>query len=68
MTCVYSPQQNGVSERMNRTIMDKVRCMLSETGLEQKFWAEAGSTAVYLINRSPNSAIDHKLPRRSLVW
>ena len=28
-TCVYTPQQNGVSERMNRTIMEKVRCMLS---------------------------------------
>ena len=30
MTCVYTPQQNGVSERMNMTIADKIRCMLAE--------------------------------------
>ena len=65
-TCVYTPQQNGVSERMNRTIMEKVRCMLTEAGLEQKFWAEAASTAVYLINRSPSTAINFKLPAE--VW
>lgn len=62
MTCVYTPLQNGVSERMNRTIMERVRCMLSESGMEERFWAEAASTAVYLINRSPSSAIDYKLP------
>ncbi|CAA7014732.1 unnamed protein product [Microthlaspi erraticum] len=39
-TCTYTPQQNGVSERMNRTIVDKVRSMLVETGLGQEFWAE----------------------------
>lgn len=61
-TCAYTPQQNGVSERMNRTIMDKVRCMLSETGFEKKFWDHAASTAVYLINRSPNSSIEFKIP------
>lgn len=65
-TCTYTPQQNGVSERMNRTIMDKMRCMLAETGLEQEFWAEAASTAVYLINRTPNSVIKFKLPEE--VW
>lgn len=65
-TCTYTPQQNGVSERMNRTIMDKVRSMLAETGLGQEFWAEATSTAVYLINRTPNSTIDFKLPEE--VW
>ena len=30
-TCVYTPQQNGVSERMNMKLADKVRCMLAET-------------------------------------
>lgn len=60
-TCTYTPQQNGVSERMNRTIMDKVRSMLAETGLGHKFWAEATSTAVYLINRTPNSTLDQEV-------
>lgn len=36
-TCQYTPQQNGVSERMNRTIIDKVRSMLHETGLGAEF-------------------------------
>ena len=60
-TCPYTPQQNGVSERMNRTIMDKVRSMLVETGLDAEFWAEAASTAVYIINRSPMSATGFKV-------
>lgn len=61
-TCQYTPQQNGVSERMNRTIIDKVRSMLHETGFGAEFWAEAASTAVYIINRSPGSAIDFEVP------
>ena len=65
-TCHYTPQQNGVSERMNRTIMEKVRCMLAEAGLGQDFWAEAASTAVNIINRSPSSAIDYRLPEE--MW
>lgn len=64
--CVYTPQQNGVSERMNRTIMERVRCMLEESGMEESFWAEAASTAVYLINRSPSSAIEFKIPEE--LW
>lgn len=36
-TCSYTPQQNGVSERMNLTIMNKVRCMLAETGFGKQF-------------------------------
>ena len=51
---------------MNRTIMDKVRSMLAETGLGQEFWAEATSTAVYLINMTPNLTLDFKLPEE--VW
>ena len=61
-TCVYTPQQNRVSERMNRTIMEKVRCLLDDSGLGEEFWEEAVSTAVYLINRSPASAIDKEIP------
>ncbi|CAH0599403.1 unnamed protein product [Chrysodeixis includens] len=51
------PQQNGVAERANRTIMEKVRCLLRDAGLEMKFWAEAVNTAVYLKNRSPTKAV-----------
>lgn len=57
-TCPYTPQQNGVAERFNRTLQERMRCMLSEAGLEDCFWAEAICYAAYLINRSPSSNID----------
>lgn len=65
-TIPHTPQQNGVAERMNRTIISKARCMLSNAGLHRRFWAEAASTACYLINRSPSIAIDKKTPIE--VW
>src|SRR6266540_7003703 len=61
-TVPYIRQQNGVAERMNRTIISKAHCMLSNAGLHRHFWAEAASTACYLINRSPSIAIDKKTP------
>ena len=57
-----TPQQNCVAERMDRTIISRARCMLSNAGMHRGFWAEAASTACYLINRSPNIAIDKKTP------
>lgn len=51
---------------MNRTIMEKVRCKLNESGLDESFWAEAAATAAYIINRSPASAIDHNVPEE--LW
>ncbi|GKA89306.1 retrovirus-related pol polyprotein from transposon TNT 1-94 [Tanacetum coccineum] len=62
LTVVGTPQQNGVAERMNRTLMDKVRCLLIQFGLPKTFWAEATCTAAYLINRSPSRAIEKKTP------
>ncbi|OWZ20060.1 polyprotein [Phytophthora megakarya] len=55
-TVPYSPQPNGVAERMNRTIMEKARSMLYYKGVSTLWWAEAVGTAVYLINRSTNAA------------
>ncbi len=46
----YTPAQNGVAERLNRTLMEKVRCMLAESGLPKRMWGEAVSTACYLKN------------------
>ncbi|KAG8482688.1 hypothetical protein CXB51_024472 [Gossypium anomalum] len=62
----HTPQQNGVEKRMNRTIMEKVRCMLSNANLPKSFWAEVESTACFLINRSPSVAIEKKTPQE--VW
>lgn len=52
-TVPYTPEQNGVAERMNRSIVERVRCMLIDSSLNKKFWAEAASTAAYLLNRIP---------------
>ncbi|KAH9659029.1 hypothetical protein KPL70_023708 [Citrus sinensis] len=57
-----TPQQNGVAERMNRTILEKVRCMLSNAGLGKEFWAEAVVYACHLINRLPSTAIKGRTP------
>jgi IS30 family transposase len=65
-TIPYTPQRNGVVERMNKTIISKARCMLSNANMHRRFWAEAVSTACYLINRSPCILLDKKTPIE--VW
>src|SRR5579862_7442416 len=59
--CTIFPQQNGVSERLNRTLMERVRCLvrclLYETKLNKKLWNEAATTVIYLKNRSPTNGI-----------
>lgn len=40
-TTSYTPQQNGVADRMNRTLLERARVMLATAGLEKSFWAEA---------------------------
>ncbi len=52
-----TPQQNGVSERMDRTLVEYVRSMLADSKLCLGFWAETLSTAVYLVNRSPTRVL-----------
>jgi hypothetical protein len=65
-TTPYTPQQNGLSERMNMTLMEKARCMLSCVGLGKEFWTEAVGTTCYLVRRSPSSVLDDKNPQE--VW
>ena len=52
-----SPDQNGVAERRNRTLMDMVRSMLSSSKLPKSLWVEALKTAVYILNRVPTKAV-----------
>ncbi|GJW25559.1 putative ribonuclease H-like domain-containing protein [Tanacetum coccineum] len=46
-----TPQQNGVAERKNRTLIEAARTMLADSFLPNTFWAEAVSTACYVLNR-----------------
>ena len=57
----YTPQQNGVAERANRTIVEMARLLIG-SGIHEKFWTEATDTAVYLKNRCPTRALDGKTP------
>uniref|UniRef100_A0A2N9I6A1 Integrase catalytic domain-containing protein n=1 Tax=Fagus sylvatica TaxID=28930 RepID=A0A2N9I6A1_FAGSY len=52
-----TPQQNGVAERRNRTLMEMVRSMLSNSSVPISLWMEALKTAVYLLNRVPSKAV-----------
>lgn len=47
----YVHELNGVAERFNRTIMDRVRCLRKEAGLEKKYWPEMVAAATYIGNR-----------------
>nr|GEW88640.1 retrovirus-related Pol polyprotein from transposon TNT 1-94 [Tanacetum cinerariifolium] len=62
LTVAGTPQQNGISERMNKTLLNKVRCLLIQSGLLDLFWAEATVTTAYLINRSPSTTLEKKTP------
>ncbi|GJU41608.1 ribonuclease H-like domain-containing protein [Tanacetum coccineum] len=50
-SCVAYPQQNGVAERRNRTLIEAARTMLVDSKLPTTFWAEAVNTACYVLNR-----------------
>ncbi|GKA08192.1 retrovirus-related pol polyprotein from transposon TNT 1-94 [Tanacetum coccineum] len=62
LTVVGTPQQNGLAERMNMMLLNKVRCLLIQSGFLDSFWAEATITAAYLINRSLSTALKKKTP------
>lgn len=65
-TNTYTPEQNGLCERLNRTVVEKARCLLYDGELGTEFWAEACSCAVYLRNRTVASGLDGKTPYE--VW
>ena len=64
-TVPRTPQENGVSERMNRMIMDRTRCMRFHAGFLLQFWADDVNTTVYLINKGPSSTLDGGIPEEA---
>jgi hypothetical protein len=64
-TARYTPQQNGVAERKNQTIMNMGRTLLKEKSLSNTFWAEAVACSVYLLNRSPTTSVKMKVPQEA---
>jgi transposase InsO family protein len=65
-TVAYTPEQNGIAERMNRTLMDRARTMLINAGLNTKYWQFAMRASTHLTNRLPTNANDRRSPFE--VW
>ena len=63
-TVPATSQHNGVAERINCTIVEKVRRMLRMAKLPKSFWAEAVQIACYLINRSPSVPLGFNILKR----
>jgi len=60
LPAAYTPQQNGVAERKNRSVMNMVRSLLVEKNVPRKFWAEAVNWAFYVLNRCPTSSMKER--------
>nr|GEV61326.1 copia-type polyprotein [Tanacetum cinerariifolium] len=65
LTAPYSPQQNGMVERKNRTILNMVRSMFKTKKMPKEFWADAVDCTVYLLNRCPSKSLDNKTPQEA---
>jgi len=59
---VHTPQQNGVADRANRTLVEMARCMLLQSKLPNSLWAEAINTANFIRNRCPTKALNNETP------
>ncbi|EZA50979.1 Copia protein [Ooceraea biroi] len=62
LTIPHTPEQNGVAERKNRTLVETARCLLAQSGLPAHFWAEAINTANYIRNRCISKSLGDNTP------
>ncbi|CAB4035877.1 Retrovirus-related Pol poly from transposon TNT 1-94 [Paramuricea clavata] len=62
LTVPKTPEQNGVAERMNRTLVESVRSMLADAQLPHRFWAKMLSAAAYIGNRSLSTPVKGNTP------
>ena len=65
-SCVDTPQQNGVTKRKNKHLLEVARCLMSSSNVPKFYWGEAILTAAYLINRMPSRVLDFQCPSQVL--
>jgi hypothetical protein len=65
LTAPYTPQQNGVVERRNQTIVGMARSLLKAKAVPTKYWGEAVTTAVYLLNRGTTKSVATGTPHEA---
>ncbi|CAJ2635927.1 unnamed protein product [Trifolium pratense] len=65
LTAAYTPQQNGVSERKNRTLLNIVRSMIHAKNVPKRFWPEAVKWATYVMNGSPTLSVKDMTPEEA---
>ena len=61
-SCVGTPQQNGVSERKNRDLLEKTRALMLQMNVPKRFWSQGVMAAAYIINRLPSRVLEFKSP------
>jgi transposase InsO family protein len=60
----YNPQQNGIAERKNRSIIEATKAMIHDQCLPMHLWVEASNTTVYVQNKSPHKILGNKIPEQ----
>ena len=64
-TVPYTPQQNGVVERKNRTLKEMDNCMIQSKGLSLQYWTEAINYANYIVNCTPTKFLQGITPEEA---
>lgn len=68
LTIAYTPQQNGVTERTNRTILNLERSMDHHKSIDKKFWTESIATDVYAYDRVTSRALPFNSTPCGSIW
>lgn len=63
-----TPQQNGRAERLNKTIMDMVRCLMIDVGLGHEYWQYAATMATFIRNRTPTTSNKGTISLFEAMW
>ena len=67
LTTPYTPQQNGIAERKNRSIIEAAKAMIHDHNLPMHLWVEASKTIVYVQNGSPHNVLGNMTPEEAFT-